>query len=204
MKNKIKYIQGFTLLEILIAIAVFAIIASLTSSILSQIVQIKDKSSEQISKINDLQLAIALMSKDIKQTVERPVRGNQMHLFPSFIGEKDYLEFTTAGNVNPGSLENRSTMLRVAYLCKNKELIRRTWPVLDSPDRDDYLDTIILKSLQKCKFSYIGMHQRINPTWYQYTLKKDKENMTTPLPQAVRFLGKEDKLGGFKLDFKVS
>lgn len=199
MKNK-----GFTLIEILIAITVFAIIAGFTSSILSQILQIKDSSKDQIDKINNLQLVISLLSKDIKQIHERPVRGNQMHLFPSFIGQSDYLEFTRGGNVNPQALENRSTLIRVAYLCKNNNLIRRVWSVLDAPDRDIYKDTIMLNYLKKCEFSYVGMHQNIMPNWYQYTIRKDNKNITSPLPEAVQFKFNQEKIGGIKLYFKIT
>lgn len=199
MKNK-----GFTLIEILIAIAVFAIIAGFTSTILSQILQIKENSKEQINKINDLQLTISLLSKDIKQIQERPVRGNQMHLFPSFIGQSDYLEFTRGGNVNPQAIENRSTLIRVAYICKNHSLIRRIWSALDAPDRDIYKDTVMLNSLKKCEFSYVGMHQNIMPNWYQYTIKKDNKNITSPLPEAVQFKFNQEKVGAIKLYFKVT
>lgn len=199
MKNK-----GFTLIEILIAIAVFAIIAGLTSSTLSQILQIKDNSKEQIAKINNLQLVISLLSKDIKQIHERPVRGNQMHLFPSFIGQADYLEFTRGGNVNPQALENRSTLVRIAYLCKENNLIRRVWSVLDAPDRDIYKDTIMLNSLKKCEFAYVGMHQNIMPNWYQYTIRKDNKNVTSPLPEAVQFKFNQEKIGGITLYFKIT
>lgn len=199
MKNK-----GFTLIEILIALAVFAIIASFTASILSQVLQIKEQSKEQISKINNLQLAIALLSKDIKQIVNRSVRGNQMHLFPSFIGQSDYVEFTRGGNVNPGFIENRSTLIRVAYICKNQNLIRRIWLVLDTPDRDRYHDTIMLDSLKKCEFAYIGMHNNIQPNWYQYTINRGRQTITTPLPEAVQFIFNQDKIGYTRLNFKVT
>lgn len=199
MKNK-----GFTLIEILIALAVFTIIASFTASILSQILQIKEQSQEQVEKINNLQLVISLLNKDIKQILERPVRGNQLHMFPSFIGQPDYVEFTRDGHFNPLYNENRSNLIRVAYICKNQTLVRRVWDRLDSPDRDKYQDSILLDSLKKCEFAYIGMHHNIMPNWYQYTIKRDNKSITTPLPIAIQFSFNQDKIGYTKLNFMVS
>ncbi len=196
--------KGFTLLEILIAIAIFAIIASITSSILYQTLQVKENSTEQISKINELQLALSILTQDIKQIIERPIRGNKMHLFPSFIGQNDYLEFTRGGNTNPNAYENRSTLIRVAYLCKNRKLIRRIWSELDTPDRERYQNTVILKDLKKCEFAYVGMHQNIMPTWYQYTTKRNNEDITNPLPEAVQLILNQEHLGLIKLNFIVS
>ncbi|MDF1758770.1 MAG: type II secretion system minor pseudopilin GspJ [Legionellaceae bacterium] len=198
MKNK-----GFTLIEIVIAIAVFAIIASITSSILYQSFQIKERSHSQADLINELQLAIALLDRDAKQIVERPVRGNQMHLFPSFIGQEDYLEFTRGGTVNPMASENKSTLTRVAYLCKRNSLIRRIWSNLDSPDRDNYHDTIMLNNLKYCSFAYVGLHQNIVPSWHQYSTRRRGKTITTPLPKAIQLTLNVNKLGKVKLAFII-
>ena len=61
-------------------------------------------------------MPISLIQQDTRQTVERAIRGNEMRLFPAFLGQTNYLEFTRDGNVNPGSIEKRSTLKRVA-LC---------------------------------------------------------------------------------------
>lgn len=198
MKNK-----GFTLIEIIIAVAVFAVIASITSSVLLNTLQTKQRSYKQIDIINQLQLAIALFGKDSRQIVTRPVRGNQMHLFPSFIGEKDYLELTRGGDINPNAAEQRSTLIRVAYLCKDDTLIRRIWPVLDAPDRDIYQDTILLANLKKCKFAYVGMHQNVMPNWYQYTTRQNNKTITTPLPEAIQLSLDLKTLGKIKQYFKT-
>jgi general secretion pathway protein J len=195
--------RGFTLIEIVIAIAIFAIIASISSSILYQSFQIKERSVIQSNKINNLQLAISLLDKDFKQVIERPVRGNEMHLFPSFIGQKDYVEFTRGGAVNPMSSEKRSTLKRIAYLCKNGRLVRRVWAKLDTPNRDIYHDTTMLHNLNKCSFAYIGLHQNIVPTWYQYSSRKNNKTINTPLPKAVQLTIKINGLGGSKFAFML-
>lgn len=166
--------------------AIFAIIASITSAVLYQSLQTEKRSNEKINLINNMQLAFALFSKDTRQIVTRSVRGNQMHLFLSFIGESDYLEFTRGGNVNPNAEEKRSTLVRIAYLCKDGNFVRRIWEQLDTPNRDNYQDHILLTNLKSCAFAYIGMHQNVVPTWYQYTSNKKNQISYSPLPEAIQ------------------
>lgn len=186
--------KGFTLIEIIIALAIFATIAVITSSVLYQSFQIKERVTIQSTRINSLQFAIALIQRDIDQLVQRSVRGNQMHLFPAFIGQSTYLEFTRAGNVNPMSLKKRSTLQRVAYVCDNHRLIRRVWTKLDTPDRDDYKDTVLLHNLKTCSYAYMGLHLNIVPTWLRDSLIPDKEG-NTPLPKAIQFTLSLNDLG---------
>lgn len=198
---QVKKKYGFTLLEILIALFIFAIIASISTTILTKTMQIEERTSKHSKQIKKLQLSYILLERDTMQIIERPVRGNQMHLFPSFIGQKDYLEFTKGGNVNPDSKEKRSTLQRVAYMCKNNKLIRRIWDELDTPDRNKYHDTALLDNLKHCSFSYMGLHQNILPTWYQNN--SNDKNLNTPLPQAILLKIKIEKLGQSELRFKI-
>src|SRR5688500_612047 len=122
---------GFTLMEILIALAVFAILATITSSSLFYAFNTKARVAEQINRLTTLQLAIIQMERDSQQIVLRTVHGNEMQTFPVFIGEPQYLEFTRGGIANPNH-EKRSTLKRVAFLCQNNKLLRRTWPILDT------------------------------------------------------------------------
>src|SRR5437660_10088382 len=108
-----KKVKGFTLIEILIALTVFAILATLTSSSLYYAFNIRTRVNAQAERLNTLQLAISIIQQDISQTVERGVRGNEMRLFPVFIGRAKYLELTPDGHVNPDALETRSTLKRI-------------------------------------------------------------------------------------------
>jgi len=177
--------HGFTLIEIIIALAIFATIATITSSILYQSFQVQTRVTSQSEQLNMLQLTQVLLRRDTAQFIPRPVRGNEMHQFPAFIGQRQYVEFTRTGAINPLNVEQRSNLKRIAYLCQANQLIRRIWTQLDTPNRDDYQDTILLDHLRQCQFAYLGPHRHIIATWYS-PAPSNAMSAPTSYPSAVQ------------------
>ncbi|KTD20418.1 general secretion pathway protein J [Legionella lansingensis] len=177
--------KGFTLLEILIALAVFAILASITSSVLYYSFNTKTRVNQQADRLNELQLAIILIERDTKQVIPRAIRGNEMHLFPVFVGHPQYLEFTRLGIANPGGQEKRSHLKRVAYVCQDNKLLRRTWHVLDTTNRNDYEDKVLLSNLTGCRFAYLNHSLEVLSEWRENAVQQNQR--AEPLPKAIQF-----------------
>ncbi len=147
---------GFTLIEILIALVIFTIIASITSATLYQSFHARDKVNEIADKFNAIELAMSLINQDSSQIIPRSVRGTDLQRFPVFVGEADYFEFTRSGVINPNQTEPRSTLKRVAYRCGNGKLYRKSWQELDSFNRNRFQEKVILTNLSACRFQYIN------------------------------------------------
>jgi general secretion pathway protein J len=182
--TRLQSLKGFTLIEILIALAVFAILSTITSSVLYNAFTTRTRVNEQSVYLNKLELAISLIQQDTLQILERAIRGNEMRLFPLFIGQSDYVEFTRDGNVNPNSSEKRSTLKRIAYTCQKGVLIRRTWNSLDSLDRTTYQDKVLLEQLDECHFSYLNQTLQVLPEWREQALNQNQRRET--LPKAIQ------------------
>jgi general secretion pathway protein J len=175
---------GFTLLEIMVALTIFVILATITSTALYHAFDIKTRIAAQMQRINQLQQAITFIKRDTEQMLTRSIRGNEMRVFPPFIGQAHYLEFTRSGIVSPEMIKPHSTLKRVAFLCKEKQLIRRSWEVLDMPERKDYHDKILLDNLEQCAFAYIAHNQQILPIWREYAVQQNQREET--LPSAIQ------------------
>jgi general secretion pathway protein J len=173
--------KGYTLLEIMIALAVFAILATITASSMQQAFSTRARVNVQANQLNNLQLALTLITKDTEQLLERAIRGDEMHDFPPFIGQENYLEFTRGGLVNPEGIELRSTLQRVAYLCMNRKLIRRTWEHLDTPTRKQYEDRLLLDNLDDCTFAYLAHNHQIMAEWQAYAIQQNQMRETLPV-----------------------
>jgi general secretion pathway protein J len=193
--------SGFTLIEVLIALAVFAILASITSSTLYYAFNTRTRVNEQSERLSALQLAISIIQQDISQTAERAIRGNDMRLFPIFIGRPDYVEFTRDGDVNPGSVEKRSTLKRVALVCQNNSLLRRTWDTLDPFDRNTHADKVLISHLSDCHFGFLNQSLQVFPEWRADAVNQDQNKES--LPKAVQINLNVKKLGELNLLFTI-
>lgn len=176
--------HGFTLIEVLIALSVFAILATITSSSLYYAFNTRARVTVQAERLNALQMAISLIQQETRQIVNRPVRGNDMRLFSGFIGQDHYLEFTRDGHVNPGSLEKRSNLKRSALVCEKNKLLYRTWVNLDPAQRNDYEDKTLLDNLSDCGFAYLNQALQVLPEWRDQSATPNPH--ADPLPKAIQ------------------
>ncbi len=148
MLNNGKKNNGFTLLEVMISIAIFTIIGLGAYRIFDVVITSQSRITEHSESLRQWQRAMLLLSSDIEQLVNRPVRAEYGDEKGALLVDEDYfLEFTRQGWRNPLDLK-RSNLQRVAYSLgsitgdkylagdsdsKKVHLLRHYWPVLDRP-----------------------------------------------------------------------
>ena len=136
--------RGFTLLEMLVALAVFAVIGVMSAQLVRQIADIGEGTRARGERLVALQRATDLMRRDLQQLAHRPVRdrlgdGGQAVL----INHGPLLEFTRRGWRNPLDAP-RSELQRVAYQLENGALYRSFWPVLDRANDSEPVRQLLL------------------------------------------------------------
>lgn len=123
--------RGFTLLEMLVVFAVFALIGVISAQIVSRVIANQQLMSERGARLAEVQRAMQIIQRDVLQLASRPVRDELGDpLEPIRIGADGLMEFTRFGWRNPLGLP-RSELQRVAYITQDGDLYRAYWPVLD-------------------------------------------------------------------------
>ena len=124
-------LQGFTLLEILIAMAIFALIGLGAHSILTRVLDSNELSRDRIERLQELQRAMLFIERDITQAVPRAVRieGQQNDIVMSggadvLDSETDGIAFVRGGWQNPQLVLPRSTLQAVGYRMQEEQLQR--------------------------------------------------------------------------------
>ncbi len=125
--------KGFTLLELIIAIAIFALISAMTYPSMIQILDLGNQAQQQADRLTELQKAMTIIARDVRQIVDRPVRdsfGSEEKAVVGGTGSTAVLAFSRSGWRNPVGMA-RPHLQRVAYLLADETLIRQSWYVLD-------------------------------------------------------------------------
>jgi general secretion pathway protein J len=159
--------HGFTLLELLIAISVFAIMSVMAYGGLSSVILNSSRTETELEKIQAVQHAMFTMTRDFTQIVNRSIRdeyGNtQAHLVAG--ANIDYLvEFTRNGRRNPAKLL-RSHLLRVAYRFEDNKLIRLFWPQLDRVQGMEPYEDILLEDVVLAELRYLDNSGEWHDQW---------------------------------------
>ncbi len=129
-----KYSRAFTLLEMIVAIGIFAVIAIVSYGSLNRFLDNRDVLQAEIEMMKDLQLAFSLLEQDMHFMSERIVRDEYGDPEPLLIVNSidiagELLRFTTARR--SVSLPGVSTLQRTSYRWENGDFIRVNWQVLD-------------------------------------------------------------------------
>jgi len=155
---------GFTLLELLVALAVFAIMATAAYSGLSNVLFTRAAVEQQTRRLAAVQLAVFRLEQDIQQATPRGVRDEYGDLQPALRGGNlldDALILTRAGWDNPLG-QSRATLQRVAYRLREGRLWRLHWDVLDRGGPVAPRETLLLDQVREFRARFLDQ----NVAWW--------------------------------------
>lgn len=128
--------QGFTLIEMMLAIAIFALLSLMAAQILRSILQTNQLIQDKTHEMAQIQLALALVERDISQAMVRPAAEQSRPNLADFIvvkGAADEIELVHRHWANPGAMLARSSLERVKYRLRAGQLERLSFPTPDAP-----------------------------------------------------------------------
>ncbi|WP_238400868.1 type II secretion system minor pseudopilin GspJ [Alloalcanivorax marinus] len=160
--------RGFTLLEVLVTIAIFAMMYVLAVEFLNRALANRDMLSEGATELEGAQRAVTYLTLDFEQLIARPVRDPYGDPQPAIFGRDDYVEFTRLGWSNPFQLRRRSEMQRVVYALEGDTLYRRYWPVLDTNVATEYQEDVLLRKVERFQVRYLDKTQDGEWGWLEF------------------------------------
>ncbi len=148
---------GVTLLEMLVALGVFAVIGVLSAQILGQMANINERTRARADRLVDLQRAVEIVRRDVQQLAHRYVRDELGDPAPVIdLNQVDLLHFTRRGWANGRGLP-RSELQRVAYRLEGDRLYRLFWPVLDRAGDTVPVEQLLLGGVETVEVSAIDV-----------------------------------------------
>jgi len=152
--------RGFTLIEILVALLVFALLAGFGYRGLDAVLAAGERVTGETRKWRDLALAFEHMRLSFAQAVDRPVRDTHDQPAPAFAGAATaarandaLVEFTRMGYA--GHEGAAADQQRIGYRLSEDRLEQLSWPVLDQAPHTEPQATALLSGVREISFSYL-------------------------------------------------
>ena len=156
MLKQSKAVTGFTLIEVLIAIAIFAILSILAYGGLNSVLESKQQTEQALQRLRQVQLTMTKLQRDIEQISSREGKdelGGELSMLSGGPANELLIQFTRNGWRNPAEL-TRSHLQRVAYRLDEDKLIRMTWPYVDRAQDSQAIETILIDNLKDLRFRF--------------------------------------------------
>lgn len=161
-------VRGFTLIEVMVAVFVFGVLAATAYSTLNATLQSVSSVSEEMARLQQLQRSVQTLQLDFAQLNPRPIREElSTNSTPALIADlrRDYIvELTRSGWANPLNLP-RAGLQRVAYRLEENQLIRAQWPVLDRTLGTEPREVILLEDVEEFDIRFLPATGDWRDTW---------------------------------------
>ncbi len=198
--------HGFTLFELLVATAVFAVVALAAYQAWINFNIVREGASAQATRLDALQRTFYWLGEDFPQMLDRPVRDElgqeRRALLVSQVGDS-LIEFTRGGWSNPAAdiTPPRSSLQRVAYQLEEGRLLRRYWYHLDRYNEGGERRRLLLDRVTEISFRFLDDSRNWQESWPPTNAQTPDAH---PLPLAVEINIETEDYGVLRRVFAVS
>lgn len=182
---------GFTLLELLIAIALFALLGLATYRMLEAVMRSDEVVRAQEVQLRQLGRAMWSLERDLVQAVPRPVRDGYGDEQGAFLGRMAGgedgvgMELTRSGWRNPTGMR-RSNLQRVRWRLTGDTLERLYWVVLDRDPGSEPRVQRVLSDVSELRLRYLDSENSWHEEWPPFEFGRgDPDEQARRLPIAV-------------------
>lgn len=163
---------GFTLVEILVAVTIFAIMSILAYRGLSSSLQAKQRIAEENQRWRDLTVFFDRLENDFGALVPRPIKTASGLQAPAFQAQASTLSSTDAAVAftRAGIAGQRGALAapqRMGYRLRERTVELVVWPVLDQAPRTEAKGYRLLENVADLAMRYLDGTNQWRTTWPQ-------------------------------------
>lgn len=188
---------GFTLVEALVSLFVFSLIAAGSVLMLMQSVNTQARVGEAQAALRDVQNARAILSADLAQYVAREVREADGRVRPRLIGgDADTpLSFVRAAAEPDGERGATTSLALVEYAFVDGALVRRTRTRLDAAPQGEMMESVVVANAAGARFEFFD-----GATWREQWLVGVQGGAP---PRAIALIFNSDRYREVRIEIAV-
>ncbi len=174
--------SGFTLIELIVAVAVFAVVAVMAYSGLELLIHSRTDLEGQATRQREIELAVLRIERDLRQALARPVRGAYGEDVRAFVGSENSAQWSTL-DLAADEDGVRAQAQRVSYALVDRMLVRVSDRVLDRSPRETGRSRKLLGEVVRIRWRYLAGPKQDSDQW------PPRAGISAPeaLPRAVEF-----------------
>lgn len=199
--------RGFTLIEMLLAVIIFAFVGVASVAMLDTVAKSDEASQQSIARMEKLQRALMFFERDIWQISPRQVRINGEAPSKSTLAgaanfiesDDDGLSFSHAGWTNPGMVLPRSEVQLVGYRLKEQKIERLFYLYPDAVTGTEPNVQVLLEGIDELKFRYLANASAEQSSELQWLEAWDNATW----PRAIKLTLRSDEFGTIERIFML-
>ncbi len=207
--------RGFTLLEVMIAMSIFAIMGVASYQLLSGEITAQSRLQQRADTHDHWQRSMMFLTRDLRQAIDRDVRQAYGEIEESFYSDGQSLHITRQGWVNP--LKHiRSDLQRVEYSLQYSDpyrdvapsssettstgyVRRQFWRYLDRAQGSEPIEQSLFTGVNAIEFRFF--HQQKREWLNQWPASNDDSSL---IPQAIEVILISDDYGEVRRVFSFT
>lgn len=196
--------HGFTLLELIIAVAILALIALGTGAVLNSVIKSNETSEVSLKSLQDAQRAMLILERDFLQMVARSprIQGEDNAIILKggefeFDSDESGIAFVRNGWHNPQMMLPRSSLQRVIYSLQDGVFMREHFMHVDSVIGAKTRQRPLLEGITDFEVSAAFEYRRDELDW-----EKDFESLELPI--ALKVTLESEAFGSMERVFQVA
>ncbi len=159
--------NGFTLLEVLVAITIFSIMSVTALTGMKSIMDAQQKVEQVDGVITALQRSLFYLDQDFQFIINRDVRGAYGSTQPSLQAGASVTELilmTVMNRKNPLK-QARSSLMRVGYHLEDETLIRKSYQQLDGASEEQSAQRVLLTEIEEVQIRFLDESNSWQSYW---------------------------------------
>ena len=176
--------SGFTLVELLVAIAIFAVLSALGWKVFDYLIKIKERNTQHEQRLGQLQEAYQQVLRDTVQIV--PITANVAgQVQPAVMLQNGQLTFSKAGVTDP-LMQGIPPEERVEYIYKadEKKLYRYKYKNLNQTGNDQPETSVLLDSVDQFQIMLLNPNEMAQ--WPEVVLSENDVTQAKILPRGLK------------------
>lgn len=157
---------GFTLIEVMIAIFIMAIMFAIGYGAINQAVRDRDGINASQARVTEVQRGMRVVAQDFAQILARPARdtsgtGQLMPAIMTTNTDEVLITFTRGGWSNPAGLQRPAEQrVRYRYIARDETLVREYWVSVDPALNTEPRQRVVISKVKSVELRFLDPASR--------------------------------------------